>query len=64
MPDAKHPVWKIARLAIVCTTLLLFFAFGYSSPIESKDVMTIIGTLLALGGFDISKAIATSAKAE
>jgi hypothetical protein len=60
IPDAKHPLWKIARLAIVCGTLLLFFGTIYKQPIESKDIATIIGTLLALSGFDIGKAIATN----
>lgn len=59
LPDAKHPAWKVARLAIVCVTLLVFFGTIYKSPIESKDLITILGTLVALSGFDISKAMVT-----
>lgn len=56
---ADHPVWKLARLAIVCGTMLLFFGLIYKQPIEWKDAVTIIGTLSALAGYDAAKSMAT-----
>lgn len=59
IPPSDHAIWKIARLAIVSATMLLFFGMIYKSPIESKDLITIFGTLAALAGFDWTKATVT-----
>ena len=64
IPNADHPCWKIARLGIVCGTMLVFFGTIYTAPIESKDLFTIFGTLAALSGFDIGKAFMTREKTE
>ncbi len=59
IPQADHPVWKLARLAIVCATMLVFFGTIYTQPIEQKDLITIFGTLAALAGYDWAKTAAT-----
>ncbi len=59
MPDSKHPLWKIIRLAVVGGLLLGFLALNYNR-LDSRDTMTIFGTLAGLLGFDALKAKLTS----
>lgn len=61
MPDAKHPIWKLARLLIVGGLLLGFLALNYNR-LDSRDTMTIFGTLAGLLGFDALKAKLTHEK--
>lgn len=55
--DPKHPAWKVARLAIVCVTMLVLLSSGvlYRSNLEVKDLILILTTLVSLGGFDVAK---------
>jgi RsiW-degrading membrane proteinase PrsW (M82 family) len=50
----SHPIWKLARLAIVGGLLLGFLALNYNR-LDSRDTMTIFGTLAGLLGFDALK---------
>lgn len=59
MPGAKHPIWKLLRLVIVGGLLLGFLALNYNR-LDSRDTMTIFGTLAGLLGFDALKAKLTS----
>lgn len=61
MPDAKHPIWKLLRLAIVGGLLLGFLALNYNR-LDGRDTMTIFGTLAGLLGFDALKAKLTHEK--
>jgi len=54
MSDPKHPFWKILRLAVVGGLMLGFLSLNYNQ-FDQRDVITIIGVLAGLGGFDIVK---------
>lgn len=61
MPDSKHAVWKLLRLVIVGGLLLGFLALNYNR-LDSRDTMTIFGTLAGLLGFDALKSKLTNEK--
>lgn len=54
--DARHPLWKILRIAVVGGLLLLFLHLNYRHGlVPEKDVGTIVSVLLGLIGFDVAK---------
>lgn len=53
--DPSHPIWKLLRLVIVGGLMLGFLALNYNR-LDSRDTMTIFGTLAGLLGFDALKA--------
>ena len=55
IPPSDHIVWKIIRQAIVGGMLLLMLSMNYNK-FDSRDITTIVTTLMALGGFDVAKA--------
>ena len=61
MPESSHPIWKLLRLVIVGGLLLGFLALNYNR-LDSRDTMTIFGTLAGLLGFDALKAKLTHEK--
>lgn len=56
LPDLNHPVVKMLALGGL---LMAFFHFGYASPIEGKDVVTILGIMVGSGLFDYAKKATT-----
>lgn len=56
---ANHPIWKLLRLLIVGGLLLGFLAFNYNQ-LDSRDTMTVFGTLAGLLGYDVLKARVTN----
>jgi len=59
LADPSHPMWKLLRLIVVATVILIFFLTMYKSPLEMKDILLILTTLIGLGGFDQAKAMVT-----
>lgn len=55
IPPSDHVVWKIVRQAIVGGMLLMMLSLNYDR-FDSRDITTVVTTLMALGGFDVAKA--------
>lgn len=56
IPPSDHVIWKIIRQAIVGGMLLIMLSMNYNK-FDSRDITTIFSTLMALGGFDVAKAL-------
>ncbi len=53
MPASNHPVWYIAKLAIVATVLCFSLTVNYENGFDlRKDAWTVFSVLLGLGGVD------------
>ena len=63
LPNSRHVVWKIIRLAVVGALLLGFLGLNYDR-LDNRDIMTIFGTLAGLLGFDALKSKLTTPKAD
>lgn len=60
LSDSRHPMWNVLRLAIVATAMVMLLTHNYDSGWDPrKDLGTILGTLMALGGFDAVKSSLT-----
>jgi hypothetical protein len=59
LSDPSHPLWKIIRLAVVGTIMIVCCSVLYKNGFSQTDIMTIAMTLLGLGGFDQLKAMVT-----
>lgn len=55
-----HPLWLLIRWGVVLITLVVFLTFGYANGWSAKDINTVIGTLGALGAFDVFKKLITA----
>lgn len=58
--DPAHPLYLLIRWAVVMVTLCLFLTFGYANGWDAKDINTVLGTLGALGAFDVLKKVVTA----
>ena len=55
MPDKDHPFWKIVPYVCVTVFLCCWLMFGYKNGFDSvKDVITIIGAILAFAGGSVA----------
>ena len=62
--NPAHPAWLLIRWAVVMVTLVVFLTFGYANGWSPKDYGTVIGTVGALGAFDVLKKILTAKGAD
>lgn len=52
-PD--HPIWKLVRMLVIGLLAFLFLSFNYDR-FDNRDLITILGLVLGVGGFDQLKA--------
>ena len=65
LSDPSHPLWKLARQAVVGSLLLLFLTINYKHGlVPEKDVWTVASVMLGLFGFDLTKAQITKPKTD
>ena len=58
MPQSDHVIWKIVRLAVVGGIMVIMLKFNYMNGWSPADYLTLIATLMALGGYDALKQMA------
>jgi len=55
MPDASHPIWKIAQ-GVVIASVLIFALSPYSGLYNAwtkSDILTVLAVLASWAGFQI-----------
>jgi hypothetical protein len=57
LPQSDHVIYKILRLAVVGVIMVVMLKFNYLNGWSPADYLTLIATLMALGGFDAIKAM-------
>ena len=63
--DPAHPLWKLARQAVVGALLVIFLSINYKHGlVPEKDVWTVVSVMIGLFGFDLTKDRITHPKPE
>jgi hypothetical protein len=55
LPPSDHIIWKLIRMAVVGVIMVVMLKFNYANGWAPQDYITLIATLMALGGYDALK---------
>lgn len=61
LPEASHPVWRLARHTVICITLATLLTLNYEK-FDNRDFGTILSVLAAGLGFDKIKDVVAKTK--